>query len=217
MADLPDTFADFHARLSGIPLDRIWMAPPPGTATEVDLLAAWTTPPHRRPELVDGTLIEKLGSFLGGVILGTLIGQIGRFVEERELGVCLLGNLPFRLRPDLIRVPSFSFTPWERLPNQELPDEEIASFTPALVIEVPNATNTGAELERKSREYIGAGCRVVWVIDPRQKSARVYTSAKRFKELAETDTLDGGKVLPGFKHKLADLFASTKPPKKKPR
>jgi hypothetical protein len=45
----------------------------------------------------------------------------------------------------------------------------------------------------------------------------VYTSAKKFKELNEKGLLDGGKVLPGFKLPLADLFASTKRRKKKPR
>jgi hypothetical protein len=217
MDGLPDTFEEFHARLGGIPLDRIWMKPPPGTATEADLLATWTTPPHRRPELVDGTLIEKFGSFLGGVIVGALCKFVGDFVEERDLGVCLMGNVPFRLRPDLIRVPSFSFTPWKRFPNEELPDEEIGSVVPALAIKVPNATNTAAELERKAREYLSAGCKLAWVIDPVAKAAKVYTSAKRFKELDETGTLDGGKVLPGFKLKLADLFASTRRRKKKPR
>jgi Uma2 family endonuclease len=217
MDGFPDTFAEFHTRLGGIPLDRIWMTPPPGTATEADLLAAWTTPPHRRPELVDGTLVEKLGSVWGGVIIGSLCGLVGHFVEEHELGVCLMGNLPFRLRSDLIRVPSFSFTPWERLPNEELPDEEIASFIPTLVIEVPNATNTAAELERKTKEYLAAGCKLAWVIDPPTKTAKIYTSAKKFKELDATGTLEGGKVLPGFKLPLADLFASTKRRKKKPR
>jgi hypothetical protein len=160
MEGFPDTFAEFHARLGAVPLDRIWMSPAPGTATEADLLAAWTTPPHRRPELVDGALVEKFGSLLGGVVVGALCGHIGRFVEEHELGVCLMGNLPYRLRADLIRVPSFSFTPWNRFPNEELPDEEIASFVPALVVEVPNATNTAAEIERKAREYLAAGCQL---------------------------------------------------------
>ena len=45
----------------------------------------------------------------------------------------------------------------------------------------------------------------------------MYTSAKRGKELDETGTLDGGRVLPGFKLPLADLFAATRRRKKKPR
>jgi Uma2 family endonuclease len=151
------------------------------------------------------------------VILSAIALHVYQFVDELDLGVCLPGNMPFRLRPDLIRIPSFSFTPWERFPNEELPDEEIASTVPALVAEVPNATNTVAELERKMREYFAAGCQLAWVIAPAAKTAKVYTSAKKFKELDETGTLDGGKVLPGFKLKLADLFASTKRRKKKPR
>lgn len=209
--------ADLHARLGDIPLDRIWTVPAPGTATEADLLAAWTTPPHHRPELVDGTLVEKYGSFWGGAIVGALCGDLARFVHEHELGVCLIGNMPFRLRPGLIRVPSFSYTPWARFPNGELPDEEIASTVPALAIETPNSTNTPSELERKAREYITAGCQLVWAIHHATKSAKVYTSTNQFRELDATGTLDGGKVLPGFKLKLADLFDSGKPQKKKPR
>lgn len=211
------SLADLHARLGGIPLDRIWMTPAPGTATEADLLAAWTTPPHRRPELVDGVLVEKFGSLLGGVIVGALCSRVLGFVDAHELGLCLMGNLPFRLHPDLIRIPSFSFTPWERFPNGELPTEEIASVVPALVVEVPNGTNTVPELERKVAEYFAAGCKLAWTIDPRAKTAKVYTSAKKFKELDATGTLDGGKVLPGFTLPLADLFAATKRKKKKPR
>lgn len=215
--DFPNTLAEFHTRLGGIPTDRVWMSPAPGTATEADLLAAWTTPPRHRPELVDGTLVEKFGSFWGGVIVGLFCHRIGQFVEERSLGVCLMGNMPFRLRSGLIRVPSFSFTPWERFPDGELPDEEIGSTVPALVIEVANETNTPAELDRKANEYTTAGCKLAWVIDPPTKTAKVYTSAKKFKQLDETATLDGGKVLPGFKLPLADVFASGTKPKKKPR
>ena len=59
--------------------------------------------------------------------------------------------------------------------------------------------------------------KLFWVIDPRAKTAKVYTSAKRFKELDAAGTLDGGKVLPGFKLPLADLFAATRRRKKKSR
>jgi hypothetical protein len=55
----------------------------------------------------------------------------------------------------------------------------------------------------------------VWLIDPQSETAKVYTSAKRSKPFDAAGTLDGGKVLPGFKLALADLFAATKPRKKK--
>jgi hypothetical protein len=52
------TAADMQDRLGGIPLERIRMVPPPGTATEEDVLAVHDRT-NRLCELVDGTLVEK--------------------------------------------------------------------------------------------------------------------------------------------------------------
>jgi Uma2 family endonuclease len=213
----PGSFAEFHARLGGVPLHRIWMNPPPGTATEADLIAKWETPPGSLCELVDATLIARCGTFRGSIILGALARAVGRFVDEHDLGPCFAGNLPYRLRPDLIRVPSFAYAPWERFPDDGVPDEKIATFTPLLVVEVANSKTTASEFDRKIGEFFAAGTRLAWVIEPATNSVKAYTSARRLKELGESDTLDGGKVLPGFKLSLADLFAVGKPRKKKPR
>lgn len=51
--------ADLWNRLGRIPLARIRIIPPPGTATEKDVLAARREPYRRLCELVDGTLVEK--------------------------------------------------------------------------------------------------------------------------------------------------------------
>jgi len=85
------------------------------------------------------------------------------------------------------------------------------------VVEVLSPTNTRAEIDRKLGELFGVGCKLAWVIDPKTRTAKVYTSAKRFKELDKGGTLDGGRVLPGFKLPLADLFAAARRRKKKPR
>ncbi len=85
------------------------------------------------------------------------------------------------------------------------------------MIEMVNRWVTAAEIERKMRDYFAAGVRLGWVIDPKTRTAKVYTSAKRGKDLDATGTLDGGNVLPGFKLPLADLFAATRPRKKKGR
>ena len=56
------TMADLRKRLGGIPLERIWMQPPPGTATEEHVVAA-EEHEKRLCELVDGTLVEKAMGF----------------------------------------------------------------------------------------------------------------------------------------------------------
>ena len=52
------TLADLRKRLGGIPLDRIWFHPAPGTATEKDVIEAEVRE-NRLCELVDGTRWKK--------------------------------------------------------------------------------------------------------------------------------------------------------------
>jgi hypothetical protein len=56
------TLADLRRRLGGIPLERIWFHPAPGTATEKDVVEAEERQ-NRLCELVDGTLVEKAIGF----------------------------------------------------------------------------------------------------------------------------------------------------------
>ena len=49
--------------------------------------------------------------------------------------------------------------------------------------------------------------RLVWAIDPATRSVIVYRSLDDFDVLSEDDTLDGGRVIPGFSANLKDLFS----------
>lgn len=197
------TVADLVERLGGVPLHRIRMSPLPGTATEADL----DKPENALCELVDGTLVEKamgsresqLGLWLASLLL--------RFVEERDLGVVLGGDGYIRIGPGLVRAPDATFIRWEAFPEQELPTEACWSVGPSLVVEVLSPSNSKSEIDRKLREFFAAGCKLAWVIDPATRSARVHTSAGKSKSVEESGVLDGGKILPGFKLSLAELFA----------
>jgi Uma2 family endonuclease len=213
----PDTIADLLDRLGGVPAHRVLLKPTPGTATEDDVTAALEQPRKRVCELIDGVLVEKavgnresyLGMYLGALVL--------THVRAGDLGIVLGEAGHIRVRPGQLRAPDVTFIPWSALPDEELPDEAYWSVAPGLAAEVLSPDSTKAEIDRKLDELFAAGCKLAWVIDPDTKTAKVYTSAKRFKELNETGTLDGGKVLPGFKLPLADLFAATRRRKKKPR
>lgn len=208
-----ETFDDLHERLGRIPLSRIRLKPAPGEATEDDLLRS----PKPTCELIDGALVEKaMGNRES--LLGLYIARLmGNYVEANDLGVVLGEAGHFRLGGQL-RAPDASFIPWSAFPDGEPPEDEAYwSVAPALAVEVLSPGNTRGEIDRKLTELFSAGCRLAWVIDPATKSAKAYTSAKRFKELDVSGVLHGGKVLPGFKLPLADLFAATKRRKKKPR
>jgi Uma2 family endonuclease len=207
------SLAEVVRALGDVPLERIRATPAPGTATEEDLQNAG------KPtcELIDGVLVEKAVGDRESLLAVYIGHKISNYVEPDDLGVILGEAGHFTLEGGQIRAPDVSFTPWSAFPNDELPEEAYWSVAPALFVEVLSPKNTKAEIDRKLREFFAAGSQLAWVIDPKPQTAKVYTSAKRFKAIDAAGTLDGGKVLPGFKLPLADLFAATRRRKKKSR
>ena len=76
-----------------------------------------------------------------------------------------------------------------------------------LAVEILSPSNRPGEMARKRREYFAAGTRLVWQIDPRKRTAQAFTAPRVSTRLDESQTLDGGDVLPGFTLPLRDLFA----------
>lgn len=200
-----DYVAELLAHLA-VPAERVRLSPTPGTAAEADLLEV-SERTGRLFELVDATLVEKpMGAKEGG-----LGGEIGYFINAHirplRLGAVFGADTPYRLMTGVVRLPDVSFVKAERLPGGCYPDEAITDIYPDLAVEVLSRSNTPAEMERKVWEYFFAGTSLVWIVDPVKRTVRVHTSPDGTTLLTETDTLDGGTVLPGFALALTDLFA----------
>jgi Uma2 family endonuclease len=200
--------AEWLHALGDIPLERVVMDPPPGTATEPDLLTL-VDRDKRICEFVDGTLVEKPAGSKESYIAGVLITALNTFVIPRKLGVVTGEAGPFRLRANRIRLPDVAFISIRDLPGGKLPDEPILALSPALAVEVLSESNTKAEMRQKTSEYFEAGSRLVWLIYPKTRSVAVYESPsdEPARLLRDDDMLDGGSVLPGFTLPIADLFA----------
>src|SRR5438445_12283803 len=120
MAVTFETAADLVQRLGNIPLERICFKPPPGTATQRDLLAAMRRS-DRLYELVDATLVEKAMGLSESMIAGQIIRMIGNFAEEHDLGIPAGADGTVRLLRGLVRVPDVAFFCWDKLPGRLLP------------------------------------------------------------------------------------------------
>ena len=79
------TVADLLARLGNVPAWRVRLDPPPGTATEADLLRLMQRT-GRLYELVDGVLVEKTMGYREGSLGGWLIRLIGPYLDKNDLG-----------------------------------------------------------------------------------------------------------------------------------
>ena len=199
------TAAEMQDQLGGIPLERIRMVPPPGMATEQDLLRLQGAE-GRACELIDGVLVEKTMGYFESRLAAMLIVILGRYVEEHDLGIVLGADGTLRILHDQIRAPDVAFLSWRHFPNRMLPPEPVPALAPDLAVEVLSAGNTEREMERKLDDYFTAGVELVWFIDPPSQTATAYESRKKWRTLTLKDSLTGGNVLPGFELPLQELF-----------
>ena len=63
-------------------------------------------------------------------------------------------------------------------------------------------------------EYLGAGTRLVWVVDPHVRTVIVYRADGSIVGRREKDELDGEDVVPGFRCPVRELFRTPAPPRK---
>jgi len=71
----------------------------------------------------------------------------------------------------------------------------------------PDVSFVAREVLDKVGEYLQAGVRLVWVIDPRKKRASVHQSLTDVYEIPEGGSLDGEDVIPGFRCALGEIWA----------
>ncbi|MFM7150428.1 MAG: Uma2 family endonuclease [Gemmataceae bacterium] len=163
-------------------------------------------PDESRQELVRG-VIETMPPAGGwhGVCCAKVMRLIGKFVDESNVGTATSNNsgIVIDRDPDTVRGPDVAFWSKERLP--EIPEGYI-EVPPDLVVEVVLPSDHFSRINRKIREYLDKGVRLVWVVDPKDRSVTVYCPGRGNLMLTEKDTLDGEMVLPGFSCRVADLF-----------
>jgi Uma2 family endonuclease len=111
----------------------------------------------------------------------------------------------FPNNPNRVRRPAVSFIRIGRLTAGEEPEGH-CRIAPDLAVEVVSPNDLYSEVEEKVVEYLGAGVRLVWVINPPTRTVRVHRADGTGADLGALDELDGEDVLPGFHCKIEDLF-----------
>jgi Uma2 family endonuclease len=200
------TVADLSQLFGPMPDRRIVRNPPPGTATERDVLAIHARD-KRLCELVDGILVEKSMGYEESLIAVEIIRFLANFVAERKLGYVTGEGGMVKLAKGLVRIPDVAFVATKQLPGGKPPRRPIPNLSPNLAVEVLSKSNTAEEMERKLDDYFEAGVELVWFVNPRARTVEVFTAPDTSTLLKAGQTLTGGAVVPGFKLRLRDLFA----------
>ena len=199
------TVADLLERLGGIAATRVLLDPRPGEATEQDVVNLHDRE-NRLFELVDGTLVEKVMGFEESRFAAFLIGSLIAYLKTNNVGTVVGADGMMRLFPGLVRIPDAAFISWERFPKGKRKRGQIPAVSPDLIVEVLSKGNTRAEMARKLEEYFRAGVRLVWYVDPKERTVRVHTALDQSALLREDQMLEGGDVLPGFTLSIREWF-----------
>lgn len=165
------------------------------------------TPGLGRCELIHGELVEMSpAGFEHGRLAAEIAGILRDFVKPRSLGTITGAETGFYLErnPDTVRAPDVGFIRSDRLPAKKL--SGFFEGPPDLAVEILSPSDRASEIVAKVRDWLRAGCRVVWVVDPETETIAVHESKDRIFELGLSDTLSGGNVLPGLDILVRDVF-----------
>ena len=178
---------------------------PPALMTADDLLR--TSYHDKRTELVRGFLIvREPAGYRHGRVSMNLAFLLSKHVERTGAGQVVSGDTGFKLAsdPDTVRAPDVAFISQERLPDPQT--RGFPALSPDLVVEVLSPDDRPGETLAKVGDWLEGGARLVWVIDPERRVARVYRQDGTEMHLAETGTLEGEDVLPGFSSRLTSIL-----------
>ena len=123
-------------------------------------------------------------------------------VRENQLGRVYPADTDFKLGDRLVK-PDIAFVSTARLPENR---DQASPIAPDLAVEVVSPSDAFRRVVRKALDYLEAGTKMVWIVEPTSQTVRVYRSETPIRVLGIDDTLTGEDVVEGFSCQVAQLF-----------
>ena len=131
-----------------------------------------------------------------------LLGICTRMFTRMSWGNCIQRRRYSQVGERVMK-PDVAFVSTDRL---DVDEDEKFPIPPDLAIEVVSPTDVHYRIVRKAFDYLEAGTRLVWVLDPVAKTVTVYRSKSDIELLTSEATLTGEDVVPGFTCPVENLF-----------
>lgn len=110
-----------------------------------------------------------------------------------------------RRNPDRLVAPFAAFA-LHRSPRHRCSAEGYFEELPEIVVDVRTKFDSESEVLAKVAEYLAAGVRVVWDLDPEAKSLTLHRADREPQTFRPGDAITCPDVLPGFEIPAAVLF-----------
>ena len=148
-------------------------------------------------DFVDGEVFERnMGEGEHSIIQGELIRRL--FAHSKALGLEVRPEIRIQTKHSRFRVADIAV--W-RAPSA--PRRGVATTPPFLVVEILSPEDRLVRVQPKIQEYLGMGVEFVWLLDPYEREALVYTPDEAGG--APADTLETGN--PSLSIALDELWA----------
>ncbi len=142
-----------------------------------------------------------------GASEGNLITALKNQGEHRGLGKARSGDVGVILwrNPDRLVGADAVFIANSSLPIRESSEGYLETI-PDLVVEVRSKNDTLPAVQRKVDDYLTAGVKVVWVVDPAARTVTAHRRDAQPQVYLEDDTLTVEDVIPGFQLLVRDAL-----------
>ena len=161
-----------------------------------------------RYELVRGKLRKRLpAGQTQGKYASNIHISLGGYAKANRLGKSYIADTGYILAtdPDHVLAPDFAFISNERL--REIGESDgFAQGAPDVAVEVISPNDRYTEVEEKVEDWLNAGCRAVIVVNPRRRTVNLHRSPTEVTILTESDTLELGDIVPGWRMPVEDIF-----------
>jgi Uma2 family endonuclease len=160
----------------------------------------------KRRELVDGRIVEwDVTTLRHGFLTALLVEMLSSFVRQRRLGLIATTDALIRIFGSAYhaRGGDIAFFARGRLPENL--DAAAADVAPDFVVEVLSPSDQADEVQRKIHDWLQAGVRMLWYVDPATGITAIYRPDGGG-VIGPKELLDGGSVLPGFTLRMQDLL-----------
>jgi Uma2 family endonuclease len=169
-----------------------------------------TMPDGDRFELVAGNLVERNMGAKSSYVAGRAHVMLTAFCDAHRRGLVFPEGTSYQCFPDdpgKVRRADTSFIAAGRLRDDTPPEGHIL-IAPDLAVEVVSPNDLAYEIDEKVEEFLSAGVRLVWVVNPVSRTVRVHRPERPGVTLRAGDELHGDDVLPGFRCRVQDLFGT---------
>lgn len=151
------------------------------------------------------TIRNSLPSFVMAEIVRVLANW--RRTQPAPRGKVYCGEAGVKLRwdPEVTVGADVAYVSAELLAKQT-GSTTLIEGVPELLVEILSPHDTVDQIDEKIDAYLAAGVGLIWIIDPKRRTAMIYQPNALPRLVTENDDLEGGEVLPGFAVPFGELF-----------